>query len=178
MVGDVSVRFRGARLSDFPDAIVKQVRALPEGGGAVIVGPIGSGKTHLAAAIANSANGLGWETMWLSALDLIAVAKADIAPPKTNSKGFQIKPDNVVETASAFDGLLFLDDATAVRPTEFALDCLSNVIRLRYDRMLPTVVTTHSSFEEISAIFGGAIASRLLEFGPTIKLTGSDRRAK
>lgn len=142
------------------DVKVYDFRGTP---GLLIVGTSGTGKTHMAAAIAN---------------DL----------PRTANLWFRSGPEIIEEAHDAVrsggepsnygrhGGVLILDDLTAVRPTEFALDVISRVIRTRYDEGYPTVATTHASHEDLEGMYGLAVASRLLEFGPVVKLEGEDRR--
>jgi len=188
--GGIPRRFEDAKLSDFaPDGNVstflrsmgevepvKRRAHLPGAGftgeevevydmqgmdGLVIVGPVGAGKTHMAAAVYNT---IPVPRYFISALAVVEAEKAAITDP---DKSLSLHDRNCV---------LILDDLSAVRPTEFALDVLSRIVRCRYDAMLPTVTTTHTSHDGLSDIFGAAIASRILEMGPIVKLEGADRR--
>lgn len=139
--------------------------------GLVVVGPVGSGKTHLACAIANALP-TDVEGTFTSALDVVEEEKQRI---RRREEGQQ--PGGAHELGR-FPGVLILDDLTGVRPTEFALDSLSSIIRTRYDRMLCTVVTTHSGYEDVSELYGSAIASRIYEMGPTVKMPERNRRLR
>ena len=75
-----------------------------------------------------------------------------------------------------FEGVLIIDDLTGVRPTEFAIDTLARIIRVRYEEAITTVITTHAGHDDLADLYGAAIGSRLLEFGPIVKLDGVDRR--
>lgn len=187
-------RFRGASLSDFErDAIaevfelIDAVDDLPEVperhfisgqgwsetgetigdfrgmDGLVIVGPTGVGKTHLLAAIANALHAR--ERLFRSALTLVDEAKARVSSGAPGGDEHR------------FEAILMLDDISGIRPTDFAIDTISRIIRHRYDEHLPTIVTMHSSKSAISDIYGGAIASRISQLGPILELDGPDRRA-
>jgi len=131
--------------------------------GLVIVGPVGTGKTHLAVATVKAVpEGVG--RLFASALTVVQDAKDAITG------------DREAWPMHSFPGVLALDDLSGIRPTDFALDTLSTIIRARYDAMLPTIVTTHTGHTELSETYGAAIASRLLELGPLVKLEGGDRR--
>lgn len=187
-------RFQHACLDDFPDAdarpareFVDRVRSVPcdspvrkyvagsgwsETGelqrdlrgvpGLVIVGNVGAGKTHMAAAIATDLGGVPCK--FISALEIVEREKATI-----HSEEQPLKLDQ-------FEGVLIVDDLSGIRPTEFALDTVARIVRVRYDEVLPTVITTHAGHADLAQLYGAAIASRLLEFGPIVKLDGADRR--
>lgn len=187
-------RFRNARMNDFDaqriapaldliDAVVRLPKDVPERNhvsgqgwvesgnmqrnfrgldGLVIVGPTGVGKTHLISAIANSLKPA--ERMFRSALAIVDEAKDQVGARGTPYP------------YHAYPAVLMLDDLSGIRPTDFALDVITRIIRVRYDESLPTIVTMHSSREAIGDLYGQAIASRIIEFGPILKLEGPDRR--
>lgn len=195
---DVTVphRFRGAALSDFEREAVlpafelielindtpadvperyhaagqgwvetgRQVRNFRGLDGLVIVGPTGVGKTHLLAALANALDDA--ERLFRSTLTIVDEAKDDVGGRGTRFP------------YHTYPAILMLDDLSGVRPTDFAIDTITRIIRVRYDESLPTIVTMHSSRNAISELYGAAIASRILELGPIIKLDGPDLRGR
>ena len=130
--------------------------------GLVIVGPTGVGKTHLMAAIANEL--FRRERIFRSALAIVDEAKEEVG-----GRGVRFP-------YHTYPDILMIDDLSGIRPTEFSIDTLTRILRVRYDESLPTIITMHSSREAISDLYGHAIASRLVEFGPVIELKGPDRR--
>ncbi len=131
--------------------------------GLVIVGPTGVGKTHLMSAIANEL--FQRERLFRSALAIVDEAK-DAVGGRGSAFPYHTYPS-----------VLMLDDLSGIRPTDFALDVITRIVRVRYDESLPTIVTMHSSRDAIKSLYGQAIASRLVELGPVLKLDGPDRRA-
>jgi IstB-like ATP binding protein len=71
-----------------------------------------------------------------------------------------------------------LDDLGAEKLTEFANEQLYLLIDGRAAKGLPTLVTSNLSIQEIAAVHGDRIASRILGFSavPPRKLEGRDRR--
>jgi DNA replication protein DnaC len=117
----------------------------------VLKGTYGSGKTHLAAAIANFAVSLGVPTLFLTVPDLLdslrfAYQNPDIA--------FEERFE-AVRTAK----LLVLDDFGTQNATNWAQEKLFQIINHRYINHLPLVVTTNLALNQIE----GRIRSRLVD---------------
>jgi DNA replication protein DnaC len=115
----------------------------------LIIGNYGSGKTHLAAAIANFAVGMGVPTLFLTVPDLLDTLRfAYDAEDTTFEQRFE-------EIRSA--NLLVLDDFGTHNATEWAQEKLFQIINYRYINHLPLVVTTNLAMDQIE----GRIRSRL-----------------
>jgi len=71
-------------------------------------------------------------------------------------------------------GLLILDDVGASRLSEWDTEHLAGVIDARSAAMVPTLITTN--INDLRAMFGDRIASRLAENLVKIMLRGPDRR--
>jgi len=115
----------------------------------LILGNYGSGKTHLAAAIANFAVSMGVPTLFITVPDLLdSLRSAYSDPDATFEERFE-------EIRSA--PLLVLDDFGTQNATPWAQEKLFQILNSRYINRLPLVVTTNLSLEEIEP----RIASRL-----------------
>jgi DNA replication protein DnaC len=139
--------------------------------GLVLVGPVGVGKTHIAAAAASQLLGRG-RVYWFAAADLVAGFKADHETAEYRHADLVLRD----RTAA-----LVIDDLDKVgRPTEFVSERLYAAINSRYEADAPLLVTTNLAPERIAAMFrepyGEAIVSRLLGAGRTVELNGPDRR--
>ena len=115
----------------------------------LLQGDYGTGKTHLAAAIANFAVGIGVPTLFLTVPDLLdALRFAYDDPEATFEQRFE-------QIRSA--PLLVMDDFGTQNATPWAQEKLFQILNYRYINRLPLVVTTNLMLEEIE----GRIRSRL-----------------
>jgi DNA replication protein DnaC len=118
----------------------------------VFMGSYGSGKTHLAAAIANYRAGLGDPPLFIMVPDLLDHLRATFSP--NSNVAFDRRFDEI-RTAP----LLVLDDLGTQSMTPWVREKLYQLFNYRYNRELPTVITTADSLDEMDA----RIRSRLLD---------------
>ena len=118
----------------------------------VMMGTYGSGKTHLAAAIANYRAGLGDPPLFVMVPDLLDHLRATFSPQSSTT--FDRRFDEI-RTAP----LLVLDDLGTQSMTPWVREKLYQLFNYRYNAELPTVITTSDSLDEMDA----RIRSRLLD---------------
>jgi DNA replication protein DnaC len=118
----------------------------------VLLGGYGSGKTHLAAAIANQALALGRRTLFLVVPDLLDYLRAAYAP--TSATGLDERMETIRDVP-----LLILDDLGAHHSTPWAQEKLFQILNHRYNNRLPTVITSNLRLEE----FDPRMTSRLAD---------------
>jgi len=108
----------------------------------VLLGNYGSGKTHLAAAIANVQQDRGRQVVFVTAPDLLDYLRVTFSPNSGSSfdRRFQM-----VRNAP----LLVLDDLTTESATAWAKEKLFQLLNHRYVAGLPTVITSSSTIEKI-----------------------------
>lgn len=108
----------------------------------ILTGKYGSGKTHLAAAIANYRQMLAEEVMFITVPDLMDYLRTTYGGDADMSfnQRFQ-KVRNVP--------LLVLDDLGTENPSAWAREKLFQIIDYRYVARIPTVITTAKAIEEI-----------------------------
>jgi len=118
------------------EAARRYAEADPPAGWLTIAGGCGSGKTHLAAAIANTLLARGVPVMFHTVPTLLDYLRATFAPdsPVTFDDRFE-----AIKNAR----VLVLDDLGAETATPWAQDRLYQIFDHRYTRRLPTVVTTN-----------------------------------
>jgi len=132
----------------------------------LLQGGYGSGKTHLAAAIANFAVQMGVPTLFLTVPDLLDTLRFayDSADTTFEERFEQVRGAE----------LLVLDDFGTQNATGWAQEKLFQIINYRYINKLPLVVTTNLALDEIEA----RIRSRLQdpELVTSVRISSPDYR--
>ncbi len=130
-------------------------------------GSYGTGKTHLAAAIANRRLELNEPVLFITAPDLLDYLRSTYGP--TSEIGYDERFEQF-RTAT----LLILDDLGAESQTPWALEKLYQLFSYRHTNRLPTVITTNKAPET----FDPRIYSRIVDKSLTdsISLEIPDRR--
>jgi DNA replication protein DnaC len=124
-------------------------------GWVVFTGPYASGKTHLAAAIANYRADLGQPPMLISVADLLDHLRATFSSysPVSLDRRFE-----EIRNAS----LLILDALGEQSPTPWANEKLFQLIDYRHINKLPTVITTAKYLDEVDErIYSRVMDARL-----------------
>ncbi len=109
----------------------------------LLEGSYGSGKTHLAAAIANVAVSRGVPTLFITVPDLLDSLRFSYNSPETT---FEARFE---EIRSA--NLLVMDDFGTQNATGWAQEKLFQIINYRYVNKLATVITTNLILDEIES---------------------------
>lgn len=120
----------------------------------VFTGSYGSGKTHLAAAIANYRIDQGQPVMFVVVPDLLDYLRSAYAPNSPVSYDERFDQVRNVE-------LLILDDLGTQNATPWAAEKLYQLLNYRYNAELPTVITTNQALDDLDP----RLASRLRDQG-------------
>ena len=104
----------------------------------LLTGSYGCGKTHLAAAIANQAVGMGISTLLLTVRDLLAWLRFSYG--NTPDHSFE---DRLTQIRTV--PLLIMDDFGTQNTTPWAQEKLFQIINHRYINKLPTVITSNQA---------------------------------
>ena len=132
----------------------------------LLQGGYGCGKTHLAAAIANFAVGMGVPTLFLTVPDLLDMLRFSY---DSNDTTFESR-FNEIRNAS----LLILDDFGTQNATGWAQEKLFQVVNYRYINKLPLVITTNLSLDDIEARFRSRLSDR--ELVTDVRINAPDYR--
>lgn len=136
-----------------------------ERNGLLLFGPVGSGKTRIAATAAR-ARLVRERLTWVSVPALIQQALA----------AFDSDERRGAVEALTGSGALVLDDLDKAKPSEWVLSQLFVAIDSRVTAEVPLLVTTNLGPAEIRDRLGEPIASRLAGYCTVRKLDGRDRR--
>jgi len=131
------------------------LKFLPEGANAILIGPPGTGKSHVAKAIAYAATRSGYAVHYAEADELLA----SLSPPIAAADRRKIlKP-----TLDA--DLLILDDLFLARKLAVdSADELQSILHKRYKRNLSTIITSNRPVADWGKYLGDtALASTLLD---------------
>lgn len=132
----------------------------------IIYGGVGSGKTHLAAAIANVMIDRGIPVLFGTFSEHLEHIREEY--DHTGQKKYL----SMMKSTP----MLVLDDLGKERKTDWTQQILFDVINYRYEHLLPTIVTSNLNFEEMGRYVGNAIFSRLYEMSGGVKTAGADHR--
>lgn len=161
----------------YADATHPKARELAEealGGQSLYVfGANGTGKTHLAMAVAREALAMGYPV------------KAVVVPTLLESMRNRHVEDRALTASLRSCRLLVLDDLGKEAPTAYACERLFDIINARYNdsRNLPVVVTSNYDLDSVAKRLaegetGRSIASRLDGICRVVHKGGEDRRLR
>jgi DNA replication protein DnaC len=163
--GRIGLGERQARSLEFASNTARQY-ATSLKGWLLLQGGYGSGKTHLAAAIANFAVGMGVPTIFLTVPDLLDLLRYAFDAENVT---FEQRFEQVRSPA-----LLVLDDFGTQSATPWAQEKLFQIINYRYINKLPLVVTTNVPLDDIEARIRSRLADPTLV--STVRIAAPDYR--
>ncbi|MDI3528727.1 MAG: replication protein DnaC [Thermoanaerobacter sp.] len=146
------------------------VEDFPNTKGLILIGPVGAGKTHLAAAIANALVQKFYTVIFKNAADIVSLAKEAYQQNKSVLE--------IIDTLTSPD-LLIIDDLGKEKFSEYASSLLYQIINRIYEDEKLIVITTNYSSQQLVELLGDrgeAIVSRLTEICEPIVMNLPDWR--
>lgn len=140
-----------------------------QGTGLLLCGQVGTGKSFLAAAIANALIDQGTPCLMTNFSRIISRISEKFGGDQ-----------KYLDDLNHFD-LLIIDDLGAERDTDFTWEKVMNVIDTRYRAGLPIIITTNlglKDFTDTADIRRQRVFSRLKEMCILLEVKGADRRGK
>ncbi len=161
------------------------------GTGLLIIGKIGTGKTHLAVAITK-------DLILNKGISCLFYDYRELLKEIQNSYNSTVQTTELDVLRPVFDtDVLVLDELGAVKPTEWVWDTVSLILNTRYNHDRTTIITTNFEDQPAAGVNGGSAAargaaraeslgdrigermrSRLHEMCRIIKMEGEDFRQK
>lgn len=139
--------------------------------GLIFEGDVGSGKTFLAAAIANNLITKGVNVEFIIVPEFLDELRNNIQKEGDNN--------NILINRIKNSDVLILDDMGAHNFSPWVQNILFTIVNYRLNHQLPIIITTNLNYDQMEDTLGERIASRLMETGPNIKLfTDKDIRLK
>ena len=147
-----------------------------ERGSLYITGGVGTGKTHLAASIANELIRNERTVVFGTLINLLNEIKDSYSSDNE-------KEGVIIDKYSKID-MLIIDDLGKERPSEWTLEKLFTIINNRYENKLPVIITTNYNRERLrerladnkNYEIADSIISRLYEMCKGISIIGKDKR--
>lgn len=134
----------------------------------IILGGVGSGKTHLASSIANAMIARGIPVLFGTYLEHLEELRREF-----NSTGERLYLAKMKSTP-----LLVLDDIGREKQTDWSRQVMFDVINHRYEHMTPIVITTNMSKKDLEAYLGKDVYSRLCEMSAMLETKSGDYRRR
>ena len=153
-----------AAAKDFAESFAKENKNL------LLIGPTGTGKTHISTSIAKVLIEKGVEVLYDSAQNIVSAFEKDKF--KSGYGAYEPEGTKYLECE-----LLILDDLGTEFISQFTVSCLYNLLNTRMNKGLATVISTNLSPAELSEKYEDRIYSRIVGADSRILLfKGKDRR--
>ncbi|MGI6120645.1 MAG: ATP-binding protein [Desulfosporosinus sp.] len=141
---------------------VEECKLNPHTLGLLFTGPVGSGKTFLAASIANELIEAQLQVLFLVVPDLLDELRATFKS--------EINEMDLLDTARTIP-VLVLDDLGAHNYTDWTRNRIYSIINYRTNELLPTIITSNLSLDEMEDYIGVRTTSRIIQSSRIFRLT-------
>ena len=135
----------------------------------LLIGPTGTGKTHISTAIAAELIHKGYDVIYDSTHNILSDFEADRF--RNNYGREENKSDKYLDCT-----LLIMDDLGAEFSNQFTISALYNLLNARQNKGLATIISTNLSSEELARRYEDRIYSRIIGTARILPFEGKDRR--
>lgn len=135
----------------------------------LLIGPTGTGKTHISTAIAAELIHKGYDVIYDSTHNILSDFEADRF--RNNYGREENKSDKYLDCT-----LLIMDDLGAEFVNQFTVSALYNLLNARQNKGLATIISTNLSSEELARRYEDRIYSRIIGTARILPFEGKDRR--
>ena len=135
----------------------------------LLIGPTGTGKTHISTAIAAELIHKGYDVIYDSTHNILSDFEADRF--RNNYGREENKSDKYLDCT-----LLIMDDLGAEFVNQFTISALYNLLNARQNKGLATIISTNLSSEDLARRYEDRIYSRIIGTARILPFEGKDRR--
>ena len=153
----------------------KFIMNFPEDKGLLLTGPVGTGKTHLACAIANALLNKLYSVYFGNVVDIMSFIRG------TYNRDSSLTEEEAVNIMTKEVDLFIIDDLGKENNSEYTLSMLYQLINRVYENEKPIIITTNFNSIELARKLGErgqAIVSRITEMCEPVIFKGEDWRMK
>ena len=170
IISQVGERYADAELYNLPKEIKQQLKDYKGLRDLYLYGNIGSGKTYTMAALLKLYTFEGFDCIRINFDDFCVQVRS------TFSRAAKQTERDIVKPLMECD-MLFIDDLAlrARAESDFAYVTLYTLLNKRQEKLLPTILSSNKSIDQLEKTFDSRVGSRL-KLALEIKYTGKDLR--